>query len=186
MSAVLPDRLPDSVDAWRMVAAKRSFEGEFSLRNMKRLAGLLAPSDEGDANAGSCRFVLAFGRESLGNSSYPQLSMKVEAVLPLVCQRTLATFLLPLTIEQHLGLIRHESEEAGLPSEVEPLLVPEDAQLRLMELVEDELILAVPVVPMSPGGAEDIETEWPAEGSESADERPNPFAELAKLKQRQN
>ena len=184
MSAVSPDRLPDSIDAWRMAAAQRSFEGEFPVRKMARLAGLLAPSDEGDADAGYCRFRLSFGREPLGNTSYPQLSMKVEAALPLVCQRTLETFLLPLTIEQRLGLIRHESEEAGLPPEVEPLLVPEDGQLRLLDLVEDELILAVPVVPMSPGGVDDIETEWPAEGSESADERPNPFAELAKLKQR--
>ena len=183
MSAVLPDRLPDSVDAWRMVAAQRSFEGEFPLRKMKRLADLLATTgvEEGGEY---CRFRLSFGREPLGNVSYPQLGMEVDAALPLVCQRTLEVFLLPLRIEQRLGLIRHESEEAGLPPEVEPLLVPEDAQLRLMELVEDELILAVPVVPMSPGSDEDIDTEWPAEGSESADERPNPFAELAKLKQR--
>ena len=167
-----------------MVAAQRSFEGEFPLRKMKRLAGLLAPVASDDAVAGRCRFRLSFRRAPLGNSSYPQLSMEVDAALPLVCQRTLETFVLPLRVEQRLGLIRHESEEAGLPPEVEPLLVPEDAQLRLINLVEDELILAVPVVPMSPGGAEDIETEWPAEGSESAEDRPNPFAELAKLKQR--
>jgi len=169
-----------------MVAAQRSFEGEFPLRKMKRLEGLLASAEGSAGSAGTCRFRLAFGHEQLGNTRFPQLSLEVEATLPLVCQRTLEPFDLPLRIEQRLGLIRRESEEAGLPPDVEPLLVPENGQLRLVDLVEDELILALPVVPMSPGGADEIETEWPAEGSESADERPNPFAELARLKQRPN
>lgn len=153
---------------------------------MQRLGGLLAPSGTDEPVPGVCRFHLAFGRQSLGNVSYAQLSLNVEAALPLVCQRTLETFRLPLSIKQRLGLIRHESEEAGLPPDVEPLLVPEHGQLRLLDLVEDELILAVPVVPLGPGAAGEVITEWPVEDAESANGRSNPFAELAKLKQRPN
>ena len=63
----------------------------------------------------------------------------------------LKRFLQPVQLVQRLGLIREEADEAGLPEGYEPLLVPDDGMLRPAELVEDELILAVPVVPAMPG-----------------------------------
>ena len=52
--------------------------------------------------------------------------------------------------------------------------------LRPTELVEDELILAVPVVPAMPG-TEAMEQDWPVQEEEQA--QANPFAALAGLKQ---
>jgi uncharacterized protein len=88
-------------------------------------------------------------------------------------------FLLPVRIVQRLGLIRDEADEAALPEGYEPLLVPVDGELRTAELVEDELILAVPVVPVKPG-SEAVERDWPATQVEQ--ERANPFAALSALK----
>jgi len=137
---------------------------------MRRLRGSLA-DDEGDA-----RYVLEFDRDSLGISF---LALRVEADLPLVCQRTLETFAYGISIDQRLGMIAAEDEEAGLPEGYEPLLVP-DGQLDLAAVIEDELILALPVVPLKPGAP----LEWKdASDDESADEeRPNPFAALETLK----
>ena len=72
-------------------------------------------------------------------------------------------------------------EEAGLPEDYEPLLVPGDGMLRPAELVEDELILAVPVVAMAPG-TDAMERDWPADEDEQ--QQANPFAALAALKQK--
>jgi uncharacterized protein len=63
--------------------------------------------------------------------------------------------------------------------------VPENGQLRTVELVEDELILAVPVVPIMPG-TEAVERDWPAAEQASEPERANPFAALSVLKKHSN
>ena len=55
--------------------------------------------------------------------------------------------------------------------------------LRPAELVEDELILAVPVVPVMPG-TEAMERDWPAQEEEK--EQASPFAALAGAEDRQN
>ena len=63
--------------------------------------------------------------------------------------------------------------------------MPDDGQLRTIDLVEDEPILAVPVVPVKPG-SEAVERDWPAPQSEqehfAQDEKVNPFAALSALK----
>ena len=66
-----------------------------------------------------------------------------------------------------------------MPEGYEPLLLPADGALRPAELVEDELILAVPVVPVAPG-SEALAQDWPASSEER--EKANPFAALAALR----
>jgi len=142
------------------------------LSAMPRLGGSLADT------GGECSFVLEFGRDAL---QVPYVELTIEAGLPLVCQRSLERFVLPVNAVQRLGLIRDEAEEAALPPGYEPLLVPEDGQLRPADLVEDELVLAVPVIPVAPG-TEPVERTWPADGEELREA--SPFAALAALKQK--
>ena len=85
----------------------------------------------------------------------------------------------PVDIDQRLGLIRDEADEAALPPGYEALLVSADGMLNPVELVEDELILAVPVVPVKPG-TEAMERNWAQDADEL--ERVNPFAALSSLK----
>ncbi len=126
---------------------------------------------------GACSYALEFGHDEILKVSYVDLS--IDTALPLTCQRSLQRFLLPVSIKQRLGLIRNEDEESALPEEYEALLVPEDGQLRPLDLVEDELVLAVPVVPLSPEG-EAVNRDWaPTEEEQS---KANPFAALAALK----
>ena len=63
--------------------------------------------------------------------------------------------------------IEDESEEAALPQGYEPLLIA-DGQVNLADVIEDELILALPVVPLKPGEP----LEWHDDAStDEADER---------------
>ncbi len=163
--------LPESIDVWRAVTARRIFEGEVPLDRFDRLRGSLADVD------GHCRYRLEFGRDALG-AAMVQLSAQAE--LPLVCQRSLERFVQPVELEQTLGLVRSEREEQALAPGTEPVLVPEDGMLRPLDLVEDELILALPVVPM----AERDEEIEPAQAPADSEPRVNPFAALAALKQK--
>ncbi|GAB3365245.1 YceD family protein [Lysobacter rhizosphaerae] len=153
-----------------MVAARRGVEGRLPLSALTRLEDSLLDTK------GEVRFALEFDRDSL---QVPYVELRIDAELPLVCQRSMDRFLLPVRIVQRLGLIRDEADEAALPEGYEPLLVPDDGELRTAELVEDELILAVPVVPVKPG-SEAVERDWPATQVEQ--ERANPFAALSALK----
>ncbi|MDI9239368.1 YceD family protein [Lysobacter sp. LF1] len=168
--------LPEILDAWRMVAARRGVEGRVPLSSLTRLRDSLADTE------GDVRFAIEFDHDSL---RVPYVELRIDAELPLICQRSLQRFLLPVNIVQRLGLIRHEADEAALPPGYEPLLMPEDGQLRTVELVEDELILAVPVVPIMPG-TEAVERDWPAAEQAKEPERANPFAALSALKKHSN
>lgn len=159
-----------AVDAWRMVSARRVLEGDLPLADMPRLRGVLSETE------GVARYRIEFGRDALG---VPFVTLSVEAGLPLQCQRSLTTFVQPVVIEQTLGLIRDEEQEAALPPGYEPLLVPADARIVPVELIEDELVLAVPVVALSPG-SEAIARNWPAAAEEVA--AASPFAALAALR----
>jgi len=171
-----PARLPEVLDAWRMVAARRGFEGTLPLSSMARLREALC-DDEGEA-----RYAIEFGRDAL---QVPYVELRVQAALPLTCQRSLQRFLQPVQVVQRLALLEAgtdvEAAEAGLPEGYEPLLLPPDGMLQPAELVEDELILAVPVVPVAPG-SEAVERDWPVPAAES--EQASPFAALAALKKR--
>lgn len=165
----MSNTLPDRVDVARQVQARRVFEGVLPLAAMRRLCGSLASS------AGEVRYSVAFGKDGLGISC---LDLRVEAGLPLVCQRTLEEFVYPVRIDQRLGVIAEEADEAALPEGCEPLLSA-DGQLAIADVIEDELILALPVVPLKPGAP----LEWKDPLDEGGDAQPdNPFAVLGSLK----
>lgn len=163
--------LPESVDAWRMVTQRRCFEGTLPLAQLPRLASALADA------AGECRYELEFGRDAFDVGF---LEIRAQAGLPLTCQRTLERFVLPVSTVQRLGLVRDEGDEAALPPEYEPVLPDADGNLRPRELIEDELILALPLVPVKPG-VEAIDKEAPPTAEEAG--KAHPFAALAALKQ---
>lgn len=162
--------VPEILDAWRMVAARRGFSGRVPMARFERLRSLLAE------DGGEVEFDLDFDQDAL---KVPYVEVRIRAGLPLVCQRSLKGFEFPVDIRQRLGLIRDEADEAALPPGYEPLLVAEDGKLVALELVEDELILAVPAVPAAPG-TQAMQREWSASEEERA--QANPFAALAGLK----
>ena len=164
--------LPPVLDAWRAVSAGARYEGSLPLERLPRLRTSLADAE------GRVDYVVQFGRDAL-DQAYVELAVK--GMLPLQCQRSLERFLQPVELVQRLGLITRESQEAALPEGTEPLLLEPGAELHPAELIEDELILALPVVPIDPE-AGDLAAEW--QPVADAEDKPNPFAALAALKGR--
>jgi uncharacterized protein len=167
--------LPESVDAWRMVSARRSFEGMLPIAAMARLCDMLAASE------GVVEYALDFGRDSLGIS---YLDVRAQALLTVICQRSLEPFVLPVVVNTRLGLIKQERDEAGLPPECEPLLVAEDGRLNPADVIEDELLLALPLVPVNPDSSlpDDVTGHEMEEEFSSEERSENPFAVLRELK----
>jgi uncharacterized protein len=155
-----------------MVQAQRSFQGKLPLAAMSRLRDSLAHRN------GEVAYDIEFGKDEIGVA---HMRVRADATLQLTCQRTLEAFGLTVHVDAKLGLITREEDEAALPSNYEPLLTV-DGQIKLADVIEDELILALPVVPLSPG-VEDAPVRVWSDAEESQEEpQRNPFAALKKLK----
>jgi len=166
--------LPANVDPWAMVKGRRGFRGTWPFDRMQRLVEMLERTD------GEARFELQFDTDETG---MPYVEVRVEATLWLRCQRTLEPFALPVQQASRLGILASERDVAALPVGFEPLLVTDDS-VDLADLIEDELILAVPLVPRSGeaprdfrAGAPEVPVDGPGDG---------PFAALAALKSKRS
>lgn len=158
-----------------MVAGRRSFEGVLPVAELPRLVEALA------GDRGEIAYKLDFGRGELGSA---QLRVRLDAGLTLECQRTLEPFVWPAVVDTRLGLLASEAEAAALPPDCEPLLL-EDGALSPRRVIEDELLLALPLVPVKPG-SEVPQGEWSAPGhdprdAEGGEPAAHPFAGLRDL-----
>ncbi len=168
------NRLPHQFDPFRMSEAGSQFTGEIPLSQMRRLAPLLA-SDLGHVRVG-----LRFDVDELGVAC---VQGEIEADLQLVCQRCLEPFAYPLRHTFGLAWVRSEVEIEKLPTRYEPYLV-EETPVLLNEVLEEELLLAIPQVPMHPEKfcRVKISTDTKQTVPKNTVKRDNPFAVLADLK----
>ena len=128
-------KLPESVDFLKQVERNASFEGAWPVARFERLTELIC-NDQGEVAAW-----LKFGTRA----GAACLDGRVQAELELRCQRCLEPIQQHIESEFRFGLISSEEEAALLPREFEPLLVT-DTEQSLVELVEDELLLSLPLV----------------------------------------
>ena len=137
-----------------------------------------------ESSAGYCSdFNVQFSCD-IDNQGLVVLHGKASGELSLICQRCMDEFTYSLAADYCFTPVASESEDLELPDDYEPVVVDEFGQIEIKKLIEDELILSIPIVPKHP--VEDCsvtEDDMTAgEIDESADERPNPFAVLQSLK----
>jgi uncharacterized protein len=168
-------RFPDRLDPWRFADLGKEIGGELALETFSRLgACLLKP-------AGNVSFKLVFSRDQERRAI---LSGWLKAVLSLQCQRCLEVVNLPIEIHLSVAFVQGADEAEMLSEDLDPCLV-EDDQVVFMDLLEDELLLALPQVAMHDPGACHAPASRVAEDApieSSGQERKNPFAALAELK----
>jgi len=111
------------------------------------------------------------------------LSLQVQAQVWLTCQRCLQPYEVPLALDRRLRFVRGESQAEALDAELEDDVLALSRSLDLRELVEDELLLALPLVPRHAVCPQPLPMAAEAEPlPDAAPERPNPFAVLQGLK----
>lgn len=171
------ERLPVHIDPIRMADTRRLLEGRIALAEMVRLGESLQDS------AGEVTVSLEFG---IDNEGIRFMRGRIQAEVSLECQRCLETLRFPIDSEFALAMVRSTVEAEALPSHYEPLLV-EGEPLFLRDIIEDELLLALPIVPMHESDECSVGTasEQAAGGMRKDNgtaEKANPFAVLANLK----
>ena len=114
--------------------------------------------------------------------------LEVRGKVHLICQRCLGPMLQSVDGEAHIALVTADVEAERVPPELEPVRAPE-GRIRLRDLVDEEVLLALPIVPLH-DSSDECGQQLPSAGSarevDAADEGgvQRPFADLGKLLKR--
>ena len=170
--------LPKQLDLRGLAARGVRIEGTVSPEDLPRLAD----SGIGIVESGSAAF--DFRRDE--EARYV-VAVSVEARVVMQCQRCLRDIEVQIKSASLMACVWTDEEAATLPTTYEPLLVDDNADLS--NIVEEEILLAIPVSPIHkeecklPEQRAALETvmENPAAVKET-DERDSPFAVLEQLK----
>ena len=179
---MLSGQLPKTFDPRKFARQGKQFEGSLALKQFDRLVGSLA-DDQGEVKV-SLHFHMSEDHRVI-------LEGHVEANLKMICQRCLDVAELPVRSDLSLMGVKTDEQAKALPEGYEPLFLQEEPT-ELISVLEEELLLAVPLVPFhlledchsqqhytteSEQDALDLAVEVKEENKSN-----NPFSVLAKLK----
>ncbi|WP_335912176.1 MULTISPECIES: 23S rRNA accumulation protein YceD [Shewanella] len=168
-------KIPVSIDPIRAATSRLSYQGVVPGTQLKRLNELCA---------GDCSDVTVSIECGVDLQGIVYLKGKAVTELTLLCQRCMTLFTTEVTVEFSFSPCRNEAEIDELPDAYDPIEYNEIGEVRLHQLIEDELILAMPLIPTHDidechTGSKDVAI---GEIEAAQEERPNPFAVLEKLK----
>lgn len=167
--------LPLKVDPFRFADNATRLYGSLPVKNMTRLTSSLL-SDEGEVQVN-----IDFGIDEQG-LRYARGHLSTH--LALQCQRCMESFNYEIIDDFLLGIVQTEEEAEELPERYDPLIATEP-DLLIQDVVEDELIVSLPIVPMH--SENDCKVHLPLQAeSETASgiEKENPFKVIELLRKR--
>ena len=178
----LMSRPHEFIDPWKAADREEVFEAEIPVSGLSRVVPVLV-----DQRA-SVRYRLRFHRDLKRRAC---VQGEVNAQVRVACQRCLQPLAIKVDAVMSLALVQGLDEAELLPEEYDPLLV-DGGRVRLLDLVEDEILLALPQVPKHADGEPCVDVGRlneqgvapEADDAVPEAEADNPFAVLAQLKER--
>lgn len=172
---------PHRLDVAAIAQQAATLAGQWPMRALTRLAEAQQPPQDWTPEPvdWSVRGEL---RPVPGDAPQVWLHLRAHAAVWLACQRCLNPMLQTLDVDRPIRFVRGEDQAEVLDADSEDDVLALEPSLDLQALVEDELILALPIVPHH-------ETCPPENAARPADGEPeplkaHPFAALAALKSR--
>jgi uncharacterized protein len=171
---------PQHLDIQAFAKAGAFLEGQSALQQWPRLRDEQLP---GAAAEQEVRWRLQ-GRATpvTGGPARIEMTLQAQADLPLQCQRCLTPVVVTVEAERAFVFVADEATAEALDDESEEDVLVISRDFDALSLVEDELILALPLVPRHDVCPQALPTAAADAAFEAASERPNPFAALAALK----
>jgi DUF177 domain-containing protein len=154
----------------------RLADGEADVDFAVPLAELPGLRARREAVAGSVNGRVHFAREQ----GLAVAELVLRGVATLQCQRCMRPMQQALDLATRIALIPSESAAARVPADLEPVLA-EGARITIGELITEELLLALPIVPLHESPCTGPP---PATAAEHGGETHRPFARLGELLKR--
>jgi uncharacterized protein len=163
-------QIPDKeLDLFELAKQGRQYQAKVAIEQLQRFSPMLIDT-AGDVDVLLNLYVVPTGTYVLAG----QLVCRATAR----CQRCLHGMVIPLHCDFQLALVATEEQAALIEQSYEPLVL-DNGMVSLLQIVEDELILSMPVIVMHPQQECAIDTKYQAKVSKTQD---NPFAVLSSLK----
>lgn len=166
------------LDVQAFADAAALLQGELDGRSMPRLTDALLTASDAPAQL---RWRAQGGRRKLAAAgSLPGLALSASGSVPLQCQRCLGVVQVELLIDRGFAFAPDEAEAARLDESSDDDVLVASRAFDLLELLEDELILALPIVPRH----EDCQPPAMAQATQPPveSERQRPFEALKALR----
>jgi len=165
------NHLPDRLDLIATAEAGRLLRGSIAISSLGRLVPALM------SDAGELQVEMELGK---GPDGTRYLAGSIQGEVVLKCERCLGEMTLPLDLTYRLGLVTSDAAAYVLPEWYEPLVVTGEPA-HIADVIADEVLLALPIVPTHKDGldCQEFVKEYAPPVSE---QRENPFAVLAGLK----
>lgn len=168
------NRLPDWIDPVHCAKHDMCFNAHVNQQAMKRLL------EQVERPNGDVSVDIAFSRHP--KLKVPQFDLKVKTQLVLTCQRTLEPFVFDVDVQVQGVYVSSLQMAEDIDDEIEVYELPQE-KVSLLELVEDELLLTIPMIPRKDEAALSWVDEDVVLTAETASQaKPNPFALLGELK----
>ena len=168
---------PSHLDVEVFAAEAAELSGQWPVSRLHRVAESLAAAATGeDGVTWSAR---GERRAARGGASQTWLHVRAASRLALECQRCLKPVLVAIQVERNFLFVQGEELAAQLDAETDDDVLAMPRALDLQALVEDELLLAMPLVPRHDVCPEPLPVRI---DEETDDDAPHPFAALAALK----
>lgn len=175
----------ERLDVAAFAAAGTALDGVAHLEQFGRLGPTLAALPEGTSAdvQWSARAEL---RPVRHGKKQVWMQVRARARLPLECQRCLDAVVETVEVDRWFRFVDSETEAEALDADSEEDVLVLSRSMNLLELIEDELLLAMPLVPMHEDCDHQPVSDWVTasdllEDTPAEPERPNPFAVLAGL-----
>jgi uncharacterized protein len=156
-----------------------SLEGEWPMTMLRRLADAAHPDTKPSELQAARWSARGEHRPMRGGPPQIWLHLHGEGRIPLVCQRCLGPVDTPIEADRSFLFVEGEDAAAALDADSEDDVLALTRALDLQALVEDELLLALPLVPRHDVCPEPLPL---SHDDAPEEEKPNPFAALAALK----
>ncbi len=172
-------------------------EGDWAIAELPRLADTECPVDAGSPlkpQAGGAkpltraesdltrrvRWRAVGSTRTVGGEAQLWLHLLADADVILQCQRCLQPLDEAVHVDRHFRFVADEDTAAALDDEIEDEVLALPKSLNLRDLVEDEMLLALPLVPRHEVCPEAVPMQFG--DVEVVEEKANPFASLALLR----
>ena len=173
---------PHRLDVRRFAEESGSIDASEHLRSFHRLLAE-AQGDGSDLD----RNVRWRARGELLNAHHLQpqvwVHLEADATMPLVCQRCLTPVDVPVEVQRSFRFVADEATAAAEDDDAEEDLLALSRSFDLVELIEDELLMELPVAPRHDVCPEPVKmSAVDPDFAAAAAEKENPFAILGRLK----
>lgn len=177
MHKTLPD--PRRLDVAALAESAGELSGQWPLSEMSRLADMVHRESAG-ADELAQWDVRGEKRKSGSGPAEVWLHLHAHASCLLVCQRCLQPVATAIDAQRSFMFVAGEAAAAELDAQCEDDVLALTRELDLRELVEDELMLSLPLVPKHEQCPSPLVA--PQTGPELVADTPHPFAVLAALR----